>query len=137
MRMIVLDSSSRLEFIRRIQEILLDGKRKFIAEFKLYRVQRSIRQNRLYYLWLNCIKDETGNDVEYLHSYFKNKFLTHIQREIFGEEYDIVPSTRGLDTKEFTDYLEKIRIKMLEQCIYLPEPGEQGWDDFYLRYGIK
>lgn len=136
MRTIICNTIDLNAFIDRIRQFPVD-KKKFIAEFKLYRRQRSLRQNRLYRLWLSCIVDETGNSEVNLHEYFKQKYLRWSVEEIFGEEIQVRASTRALDSKEFTYYLENIRVEMLEQGIFLPEPGMQGWDDFYIRYGIK
>jgi hypothetical protein len=136
MRIIICNHKDLDAFIERIRLFPVD-KKKFIAEFKLYRKQRSLKANKLYWLWLNCIHDDTGNSVESLHEYFKQKYLQWTTDDVFGEEIVIRASTRKLDTKEFTTYLENIRVEMLEQGIYLPEPGMQGWDAFYIQYGLK
>jgi hypothetical protein len=136
MRTIISSTAELNFFIDRIRLFPVDKKR-FIVEFKMYRRQRSLRQNKLYRLWLRCIKDETGNSEEALHLYFKEKYLAYNHIDIFGSEVILRQSTRKLDTKEFTEYLENIRVEMLEQGIYLPEPGMQGWDEFYIQYGLK
>jgi hypothetical protein len=138
MRQLILDDRGRTEFIRRIQEITLDGKRRYVGEFKVFRVQRSLKQNNLYWMWLSCIKAETGNDLDTLHLYFKNKYLPFEAKEIFGTPVMLRQSTTRLDTKQFTEYLENIRMEMLnDQAISLPQPGEEGWESFYTQYGIK
>jgi len=137
MRMLITDNKSRDEFIRRIQQVDVD-KKKFIGDFKIYRQQRSLAANRLYWLWLRCIHDETGQAEQDLHEYFKGKYLAWQHKEIFGQEVSITPRTRSLDTKQFTEYLDKIKQDMMhEQGIYLPSPEDQGWQDFYTRYGIE
>jgi hypothetical protein len=136
MRTIIITEGDRADFIRRIQVVPL-GKKKFVAEFKIYRVKRSLRANGLYRLWLYCIKDETGNDENTLHVYFKKKYLPWIIKEVFDTEVSIIPSTKNLDSKQFSDYMNQIKAEMLEQGIFLPEPQDQGWDEFYLRYGLN
>jgi hypothetical protein len=136
MRQIIVTERDREDFIKRILAVPL-GRKKFVAEFKVFRVKRSLRANRLYRLWLRCIKDETGNDEETLHQYFKKKYLPYIVRQIFNDEIAIIPSTADLDSKQFSDYLEHIRVEMLEQGIFLPQPQERGWDELYLKYGIN
>jgi hypothetical protein len=133
MKSIICSNKDKEEFCRRIMEIDCDKKR-FIAEFKIYRRVRSLSQNKLYYLWLNCISDETGNQVEDMHEFFKDRFIPWSSREVFGVELKIHATTTNLDTKEFTDYLEKIRMFALDQGIYLPNPNDHGWDEFYAHY---
>jgi len=43
-------------------EKLKEGKR-YDVSISQHRNKRSIPQNRLYFLWLNCISAETGNEV--------------------------------------------------------------------------
>ena len=136
MRHIIISERDREDFIKKVFAVPL-GKKKFMAEFKVFRVKRSLRANNLYWMWLNCIHDETGNDVKALHKYFKENHLPFRVENVFGNEVSMVQSTADLDTKEFSEYLEKIRVEMLEQGIFLPQPQERGWDEFYLKYGIK
>jgi hypothetical protein len=96
-----------------------------------------LKQNSLLWLWLQCISDETGNDTETLSLYFKKKFLPWRPVDVFGEEVAQVQHTSGLDSKEFTTYLDKIKEFALQEGIFLPEPGEQAFDDFYARYGVR
>lgn len=135
MRMLIQNNADRDEWIRRLSQI--DVKKAFIAEFKQFRFKRSLNQNNLYWMWLNCIKNDTGNETNYLHEYFSDRYLPVETKTIFGKVVDKRRSTTDLDTREFTDYLEAIRMQMLEEGIYLPQPGEQGWDQFYTHYGVE
>lgn len=137
MRFIITTEQDRKEYIRRISEVTLDGKKRFLADFRVYRVKRSLPQNRLYWMWLRCIKDETGNEEEHLHQYFKDRFLSFELVAMFGEQTKIAASTSDLDTKAFSEYLEKIRMHMQDQGILLPKPGEAAWEQFYAQYGVK
>lgn len=110
------------------------GKHRYWVEVKVHRPKRSLPQNRLYWMWLRCIKDETGNDEKVLHEYFSQEFLPWSSGTVFGDYIDICKSTTELNTKEFTDYLERIKEKMLDQGIILPNPGDIGWDEFYAQY---
>ena len=69
---------------------------------------RSAEQNRYYWLYLTLIKEETGNEIEDLHSYFKGKFLTKKISEIYGDKYRVTKSTTDLSKGEFCDYLVNI-----------------------------
>ena len=138
MRQLIITDHERIEFVRRINEITLDGKRKFVAEFKPFRNQRSIKSNNLYWMWLDCIHDETGNDVDDLHAYFKDKYLPPQTKEVLGKTVNLTPSTTRLDSKQFFEYMEKIKLEMSqEHQIFLPEPGEAGYDQFRTQYERK
>jgi len=123
----------RKEFIQLISEVSLD--KPFVAEFKQFRKCRSLAQNRLMWMWLRCIADETGNDVESLHQHFCEKFVGWTFVKVFGQYHREAKGTSELNTKEFDTLLENIRMNMQEYEIYLSLPDEQGWDDFYAKYG--
>jgi hypothetical protein len=135
MRTLIITEQDRQNFIRRIQEFPI-GKT-YVAEFKVYRKLRSLKQNRLLHLWLKYIRIETGNEEEAIHLFFKERFLQWTTKDVFGEQVSLIPSTKNLDTKQFTEYLECIRVFMLEQGIFLPQPGEREFDEFYARYGLN
>jgi hypothetical protein len=104
-------------------------------EISLKRKKRSIPQNRLYWLWITCISHETGNDKDFLHEYFSEKYLPKKSEIIFNHEIIKPVSTTSLDAKQFTDYLDKIQIfASSEQGIILPNPGDIYWKEFYEYY---
>jgi hypothetical protein len=113
-------------------EKLPEGKR-YNVSVTLHRDKRSIPQNSLYWLWLNCISSETGNEVEDLHSYFKDLFLSR-RVEIFGDEYNTGTSTKKLNTAEFTAFLDKVQQFAAEQGIILPNPEDLYFEQFYQQY---
>ncbi len=103
------------------------------------RETRSIAQNKLYWLWLTCIADETGNNKDALHEFFKEKYLSVKRYEVSfksGCESGIArESTTDLDTKGMTLYLDCIQKFALAECgIALPHPDEQGCEEFYEKY---
>lgn len=121
------------EVVKSIEESGFD--KPHLIEFKPFRKARSLPQNKLFWLWMRCIKDETGNDVDTLYEYFCEKFLPWSEKELFGNGVRMVGGTSQLNTKEFDDFLENIRMDMLhEQNIILPNPDDQGWDEFYAKY---
>ena len=69
---------------------------------------RSTQQNRFYWLYLGLIENDTGNNADDLHEYFKRKFLPPRFVKIMGNEIKLPASTTRLDKIQFTDYLEKI-----------------------------
>ncbi|MFH0865771.1 MAG: hypothetical protein V1904_06225 [Bacteroidota bacterium] len=127
----IFDLKRQLEAHQFLDEVLNWGK----ARIEKVREVRSIRQNRLYWLHLTCIQQETGNDKELLHIYFAKRFLPIIEYKMFNEIIYDRSSTADLDTVEFTHYLEKIQIfAQTELNIKLPNPEEQGWDEFFEHY---
>ncbi|MGL5913699.1 MAG: hypothetical protein ACRCZB_05990 [Bacteroidales bacterium] len=115
----------------------LSDTRKYIVEVKVKRERRSIEQNRLYWLWLTCIQDETGNDKETLHEFFKQHVLGVKTLWILDDRYsvDMVRSTTALDTKEMTDYLNRVQqFANVDLGIILPNPEDLHWEEFYNKY---
>jgi hypothetical protein len=134
-RMMKLDLNKPLD----VERFRLRGKMLIEKKAKIdlteHKNKRSVKQNSLYWMWLTCIQDETGNDKNDLHKYFAEKFLGIEEVEIFGVKQLRIKSTPDNDTKEFTDYLEKIRLFVAEeQSIYLPSPQMQGYEDFIFTY---
>jgi hypothetical protein len=86
-------------------------------EIKKYYSNRSNDQNALYFLWLKLISEHTGYTTEELHASFKSMFLTDR-----GGQLPIVRSTTALNTSQFAQYLENVRIKAAEMEIILPDP---------------
>ncbi len=91
-----------------------------------YKKNRSLQQSRLYWLWLNVIAEETGNNADDLHEIFKFKFLGSETVTAFGYKIERPKSTTKLTTVEFTNYLDEIDALMLSINIRLPKP-----DDLY------
>lgn len=97
--------------------------------------KRTLSQNRLYRLWLNCISKDTGNDIEDLHEYFKMKFIGVYSRIIFGKEVTRGYTTTELTTEQFKEYLDNVqRWASVEQGIILPTPEDLQWEEFLNKY---
>jgi hypothetical protein len=120
------------EVVKSIEESGFD--KPHLIEFKPFRKSRSLKQNAVMWMWFRCIKDETGNDVDTLYEYFCEKYLPWSEKELFGNGVRMVGGTSQLNTKEFDDFLENIRMEMLHMNIILPNPNDQGWDEFYAKY---
>lgn|SRR3990167_767491 len=73
---------------------------------------RTLSQNNLYWLYLEVIGRETGNDAEELHELFKQKFLPRktviVQGKKSAHEVVMIKSTTKLSKVEFGDYMDKI-----------------------------
>ena len=99
------------------------------------RKKRTTDQNSLYWMWLKCVVDETGNDINDLHEYCKRKFLAPRVIEIAGERIEIAPSTTKLDTADMTTYLNSVQSwASSELGITLPSPEDRFYEDFETTY---
>lgn len=87
--------------------------------------QRTSNQNRLYWLWLGIIEQETGSNAKALHEFFKELLITPELVDAFGETQKIYKSTTDMSCKEFTTYLNYIQsFCSSEVGITLPIPEE-------------
>jgi len=93
------------------------------SEGKLFRIERqittrSLSQNSLYWLFLEVIEMETGNNAQELHEYFKRKYLKPIFIKVLGHEIKIPGSTKNMKKVAFGEYLNKISA---ETMIAIPD----------------
>ena len=98
---------------------------------------RSIRQNRLYRLWLGIIEKETWNDHNALHAMMKKKFLSkrklvklNGKRSYSNMEW----STTELSVKKFTEFLDKVHLFFSENGYYLPTEDKLDMDSLINTY---
>lgn len=78
---------------------------------------RTLNQNNYYWLYLNILEDETGDNANDLHEFFKRKFLRPRMVKILGQEMKLPATTTNLTKLEFGEYLDKI-----EQLTNIPLP---------------
>ena len=96
---------------------------------------RSLPQNKLYWLWLNCISDETRNDKNDLHDFFKDKFLPTKEIKIKNICRIVSMSTTELSTAQFKNYLDHIQeFSQIFLKITLTNPDDLHFLDFYEKY---
>lgn len=96
--------------------------------------RRSISQNRLYWMWLNCISSDTGNDVSTLHHFFAVKFLEVTHSNVFGRDVVMPVSTAELDAERFSRYLDSIQAFASDYGIILPQPSDLYFEAFVDKY---
>jgi hypothetical protein len=89
-----------------------------------YKKDRTASQNKLMWMWLGIISNDTGESPENLHNIFKLRFLGTEKIQSMGYSIEIPKSTTKLTTQEFTDYLDKIEGLALSIDIRLPHPDE-------------
>lgn len=90
---------------------------------------RSNDQNQ--YMWavpLKMIADETGEEAEYWHEFFKQKFLCIGEKMINGQLIKLTKSTTELSTVEMEDYLARMRTwAAINLGMNIPEPNQVAW----------
>ena len=92
--------------------------------------QRTISQNKLLWLWLNCIAQELGYTAQDMHDYFCTKYLS---KEVYGAI--IVVGTKDLTTLQFKQFLDNIKVfAATELGITLPDPEDLYFQSFLVRY---
>ena len=88
---------------------------------------RTLPQNKLYWKILEIISDHTGETKDYLHGMFGLMFLPKDEYVINGERYLLPVTTTRLSTKEFSEYIEQIRMEVSELGLILPYPDDFGF----------
>ena len=99
---------------------------KAVIEIKQDKDNRSTKQNRLYWEWINVLGTETGYTKDEMHTILRDKFLGYNEVTTKTEVIKELRSTTKLKVGEMKDYLEKIDIFASEYGIVLMRP-----DDLY------
>ncbi len=71
---------------------------------------RTLSQNSLYWVYLEIISQETGQDTESMHELFKKEFISAEKIEMFGKEAEKRKTTTAMSPIEFSDYIKKIEV---------------------------
>ena len=85
---------------------LEDGEYSF--SIKKWTDERTVKQNSFYWLYLNLVEKETGEDANTMHEYFKRIFLEPKILRFQGNDFKVPASTVKLNKIEFSNYLKKI-----------------------------
>lgn len=132
MKFLIHNEHSRRVVFEYLEKLNLN--KKYSVEITLKRETRTLSQNRLYWLYLACLEQETGNDKEALHDYFKRKWLRKNTTELQNEQIISVYSTKELNTVQFKAYIDRIVLFAAEEGIILPDPNDLSWSQFYDTY---
>jgi hypothetical protein len=96
--------------------------------------KRTLGENRLFWLWMTCIEQETGTSKEDAHDYYCSKYLRR-HATINGEEKTIIGGTSKLNTVQFSALLNKIQADVTTEFgIKLPNPEDLHWNEFESHY---
>lgn len=100
---------------------------KHVVEVKIAKEKRSNIQNSYYWVVVGIISEYIGYLPDEIHQLLKDKFLGRNQNVIkkTGEVFYVLKSTTALDTSEFSNYIEQIRLWALQDLdCYCPTPDE-------------
>jgi len=126
------DKQTAVDYINKLPDKPYD------VNIKLHKQTRTCPQNRLYWMWINAISKDTGNEPNDLHEYFGNKWLPEISVQMPDGVLHKNQSTTQLNTAEFTAYLDKIQIfASAELGIILPNPDDLYFDQMVDYYADK
>ena len=115
-----------------IFEFLSNGE--YVMTIKRMSKKRSIQQNDLLWMWMECISRETGTGKDDVYMYYCKKFLMKIIT--IGEKQEKIYNTSSkLNTEQMTDFLNKIQADAAQELgIRLPQPEDRFFEAFYQQY---
>ena len=111
----------------------LPDTKKWIVKIEEYKPKRSTYQNKLYWLWLGEISEQITTaegeklDKDKWHYLCLMKYLGSDIFKINGFYHSRpAKSTTELNTKEFSEYLNKIETEFLKRGVVLTNPNYYG-----------
>ncbi|MCW3109899.1 MAG: hypothetical protein JWQ09_4405 [Segetibacter sp.] len=123
----VIDFSSK-EDKNKLYEILKSRKHiKYVVEIKEARESRSLKQNNLYWVYIGILGEHLGYNSKEMHHVTKKHLLGSYEKanKVTSEIETFTPSSKDLDTLEFTQYIENVRLWAMQDFdCYLPTPLE-------------
>ena len=98
--------------------------------------KRSISQNDLMWMWMQCISSETGTPKDDIYMYYCKKFL--MKTVTIGNRMERIYTTSSkLNTVEMTNFLNQIQADALTELgITLPLPTDRIFECFYQQYNV-
>lgn len=86
-------------------------------------------------MWCSCIADETGEDKARIKILLKEMFLGYKEYGLFGHKTFSLPSTSALDTKQMSEFMNKVQVwASAEMGILLPVPEDEFFYQFEEQY---
>lgn len=96
--------------------------------------KRSIAQNDLMWMWLECIARETGSQRDEVYMYYCKKFL--MRTVTIGQKMERIYMTSSkLNSEQMTTFLNQIQADAASELgITLPQPQDRFFEAFYAEY---
>lgn len=130
MKLRILNNDQKQAFIEKIQAI--DVRQAYRAEFTKITRPRSLNQNAYLWLCLAIAQDYTGTDKGVFYQYYLQKFPTLTEAEVLGERQLLQLTSSQFDTKQMTEFIDKIRLDLAENDIVTPDPEDKRLEDIYM-----
>ena len=122
----------KLASIKYINDISISDKYEVIVRKRT--IKRTVLQNSLMWSWFECLAHETGTDRNDFYDFYRELFLSRTVT-INGKETAVSSGTSKLDTKQFTEFLNKIQADAASEFgIKLPTPEDMYWEEFANEY---
>lgn len=99
-----------------------DGQKPVQITISEVREKRTLDQNALYWMWMDIIANYIGDSKEAVHQDMGYHFLPRIVSSQTGNSYPV--STTKLNTKEMSEYMEKVNALAAGIGITLPLPED-------------
>ncbi|MAG24675.1 hypothetical protein CMI47_03760 [Candidatus Pacearchaeota archaeon] len=123
--LLIRSEAGREKALRMLSCMTLDGKA-WAFSLKRKPRKRSLQQNALYHKWAGIIAADLGNSHDEMTTILRQKFLAPKVIEIYGEVYEVWPSTTTLSVAEMSDYMDKIQAwAATDLGVHLHIPEEQ------------
>ena len=107
---------------------------KYQITIKKVSEKRSIAQNDLLWMWMQCIANETGTPKDEVYMYYCKKFL--MKTVTIGQKMERIYLTSSkLNTEQMTAFLNQIKADAATELgITLPTPQDRFFEAFYADY---
>lgn len=114
----------------------LDLSKAHVMEVKEYRANRSNNQNNLFQKWIRLISEHTGDTHKSTYRFFEDEFLEKEVVTIGGVSHEISGEAKNLNTKEFSEFMERVMMWTAEHIpgMRLPLPDD-GYYEALMRDG--
>jgi hypothetical protein len=129
MKLRIKNNDQRDDFIKKVQAT--DVKVAYRAEWTKVVRPRSLNQNSYLWLCLAIAQDETGTDKGVYYQYYLEKFPTLEVRQVFGEDVIIQLSSSQFNSKQMTEFIDKIRNDLNENLIFTPDADDKRLQDIF------
>lgn len=132
MKFKIKDEITRQAVVKYLQAF--DIKRPLEVEIRAVPKIRSVPQNRLYWLYVNCIAEFTGDTPKRMHQALGDEYLPKVEVELGNKTKQVTMSTTELTTIQMSAYIERLIIHGAELGLVMPDPADLLFEQFYDQY---
>lgn len=106
----------------------------YVVNIKKKIEPRTVSQNALLWMWLQCLEDYSGQPKQDWHDYYCAKFLRRVVN-IRGMDVSVIGGTKTLNTVQMTRFLNQVQADAAaEEGVQLPLPADQYYREFIEEY---